>query len=98
MKGIAVAGEYLYVADGPWGLQILRMGAPPPVWSAPALATNGFEANLTVNALGTYRIEWSEDLRTWTPLRTLTNISGTVRVVDPAALNTPKRFYRAVLE
>ncbi|MCS7338135.1 MAG: hypothetical protein NZ739_07860, partial [Verrucomicrobiae bacterium] len=33
--GVAVLGNYVYVADYAWGLQILRVGEPmPPIWSA----------------------------------------------------------------
>jgi hypothetical protein len=33
----------------------------------------------------------------WTSLATVTNLHGTVQFTDPAATNTPSRFYRAVL-
>ncbi|MDW7979695.1 MAG: hypothetical protein RMH97_03925 [Verrucomicrobiales bacterium] len=97
--GVAVLGNYVYVADYAWGLQILRVGEPmPPIWSAATLSTNGFEATLTVSVRGNYRVEWSEDLVWWRSLRTLTNVLGSVRVVDASVLSAPRRFYRAVKE
>ena len=48
---------------------------------------------------GVYRIEWSEDLRHWKPLLTVTNTAeGEERIVDPEASQLPRRFYRAVFE
>ena len=42
-------------------------------------------------------IEVSGDLQTWTWLMTVTNTLGTIRVSDPVANGSSKRFYRARL-
>ena len=62
----------------------------------PRLTAEGFEAWLNAPATGTYRVESSGDLRSWEALVTMTNVSGRVRVLDPAATNATQRFYRAV--
>jgi murein DD-endopeptidase MepM/ murein hydrolase activator NlpD/PKD repeat protein len=72
---------------------------PAPIWEGPLrLTAEGFEAWLNAPAAGTYRVEASGDLRSWETLVTLTNVSGRVRVVDPAALGVPHRFYRVKVE
>jgi len=99
--GVAVSGQYAFVADGLWGLQILRIGdvVPPPAprLDGPlGLTAEGFAAWLNAPVAGTYRVEASGDLRTWETLVTLTNVSGRVRFLDPAATSAAQRFYRAV--
>ena len=39
-------------------------------------------------------IEATSDLRSWTPLMTVTNTLGSLQVCDPAANGSPQRFYR----
>jgi hypothetical protein len=60
------------------------------------LTAEGFAAWLNAPAAGTYRIEVSSDLAAWETLVTLTNVSGRVRFLDPAATSAAQRFYRAV--
>ena len=93
---VAVSGDYAYVADKNWGLQILRIEPVPRLDGPFGLTAEGFEAWLDAPVAGTYRVEASGDLRTWETLVTLTNVSGRVRVVDPAATSAAQRFYRAV--
>jgi len=93
---VAVSGDYAYVADGNWGLQILRIEPVPRLDGPFGLTAEGFAAWLNAPVAGTYRVEASGDLRTWETLVTLTNVSGRVRVVDPAATSAAQRFYRAV--
>ena len=97
-RSVAVSGNYAYVADGDWGLQVLRLTVAPYFDHPLRLTAEGFEAWLNAPAAGTYRVEASGDLRSWETLVTLTNVSGRVRVVDPAALGVPHRFYRVKLE
>ncbi len=94
--GVAVSGPYAYVADGAWGLQIFRIEPVPRLDGPLGLTAEGFEAWLNAPVAGTYRVEASGDLRSWETLVTLTNVSGRVRVVDPAATSAAQRFYRAV--
>jgi hypothetical protein len=96
VSGVAISGNYAYVADGGWGLQILRIEPVPRLDGPFGLTAEGFAAWLNAPVAGTYRVETSGDLRTWETLVTLTNVSGRVRVVDPAATSAAQRFYRAV--
>ncbi|HEV8543847.1 MAG TPA: immunoglobulin domain-containing protein, partial [Verrucomicrobiae bacterium] len=43
-----------------------------------------------------YRIEVSDDLKTWSELSTTVNTDGQLEISDPAAGQKPSRFYRAV--
>jgi len=95
-KGVAVSGNYAYVADRNWGLQILRIEPVPRLDGPFGLTAEGFAAWLNAPVAGTYRIEVSSDLAAWEALVTLTNVSGRVRVVAPAATSAAQRFYRAV--
>jgi hypothetical protein len=45
-----------------------------------------------------YRIEYSTDLQTWTPICTTQVAEGALHFVDPDAQDEAKRFYRAVPE
>lgn len=77
---------------------------PTPV-PAPTITTFGlstlpetiFVATIEGPANRIYRIEVSEDLRTWTPLQTLTNLTGTVQVLDENPSAHQQRFYRALM-
>ncbi|MHC1766737.1 MAG: FG-GAP-like repeat-containing protein [Verrucomicrobiia bacterium] len=44
------------------------------------------------------RVDVSLDLTNWTPLTTVTNLTGQLQWQDPAAPSTATRFYRAVLQ
>ena len=39
----------------------------------------------------------SIDLKQWSPVTTVTNLTGTLEFTDPDAANQLRRFYRAVL-
>jgi hypothetical protein len=43
-----------------------------------------------------FRVEASSDLVNWTPLTTVTNVTGTPVYTDPGAASQRQRFYRAV--
>ena len=96
--GVAVSGNYAYVADAGWGLQIFRVYLRPYFDSQMQLRDDGFEAWLQTRAPGNYRVEVSADLQNWQTLMTLTNVTGRVRIFDPYATNATQRFYRAVVE
>jgi len=93
-----VSGNYAYVADAGWGLQIFRVYLRPYFDSQMQLRDDGFEAWLQTRAPGNYRVEVSADLQNWQTLMTLTNVTGRVRIFDPYATNATQRFYRAVVE
>jgi hypothetical protein len=42
-----------------------------------------------------YRVEGSPDLATWTPLTTVTNLTGRLQWMDTNAPGQDRRFYRA---
>jgi hypothetical protein len=42
-----------------------------------------------------YRVEGSPDLSAWTPLATVTNLTGRLQWTDPDAPSQGARFYRA---
>ena len=96
--GVAVSGNYAYVAEGDCGLEILRIYFRPCFDYPMRLSVDGFEAWLQTCAPGNYRIEVSADLQNWETLITLTNVTGRVRIFDPGATNATQRLYRAVVE
>lgn len=59
-------------------------------------ATDGI-INLTIAGIpgGVYQLERSADLAAWTPVRTLTNVIGTVEYTEVAPPNQGQVFYRA---
>ena len=44
-----------------------------------------------------FEIQASIDLKQWSPVTTVTNLTGTLEFTDPDAANHSQRFYRAVL-
>ena len=44
-----------------------------------------------------FEVQTSTDLDQWSPLTTVTNLTGTLEFRDPNAVNHLRRFYRAVL-
>ena len=59
-------------------------------------ATGAFELQLGGDPGTSYRIEASDDLRTWTSFSVITADSGSIRVTDSLANPVAHRFYRAV--
>ena len=60
-------------------------------------ATSGFQGTLRVSSTNEpFRLEWSEDLRTWTPWLTVSNFQNAITISDPGATNRSRSFYRAV--
>ena len=70
----------------------LQVGTP-----LEGLFEDGFRLTLTGEFGALYTIYGSTNLLDWLPAGTVTNTYGTVQFTDPAALNTPYLFYRAVL-
>ena len=44
-----------------------------------------------------FEVQASTDLDQWSPLTTVTNLTGTLEFTDPNAANQLRRFYRTVL-
>ena len=74
-----------------------RNPIPPNLSSTSGgLSSNGFSLSVTGESGVSYGIEASSDLVTWLPLVTLSaGSNGALSFVDPAATNSPQRFYRA---
>jgi uncharacterized repeat protein (TIGR02543 family) len=74
-----------------------RDPVPPNLRSTSGgLSSNGFGLTLSGETGVPYIFEASSDLTIWSPLVTLiTGSNGALNFVDPAATNSPQRFYRA---
>ena len=71
--------------------------SPRAVLSQPSRRANGdCELSLTSSGGLDYQIEFSADLKEWTPLTTLTKVTGTATFLDTNANQSTRRFYRAV--
>ena len=69
-----------------------------PRLDAPIMATNGqFQFRFRGASGERYAIEGSDNLQSWTRLRTFTNSSPSSILIDPHATNLTSRFYRAIL-
>ncbi len=65
--------------------------------ASPAPGTNGFSFNLQVTSGLNVSIQFSSDLKNWTTLTNFTATNSTLTFRDPAATNSSRRFYRAVV-
>ena len=45
-----------------------------------------------------FEVQASTDLKQWSPVTTVTNLTGRLGFTDPAAANLLQPFYRAVLK
>ena len=45
-----------------------------------------------------FEIQASIDLKQWSPVTTVTNLTGTLEFTDPDTANLMRRFYRVVLK
>ena len=45
-----------------------------------------------------FEVQASIDLKQWSPVATVTNLTGTLEFTDPDASNHLRRFYRAVVK
>ena len=72
------------------------LSAPGAVNSlTPTMQPGGLRLTLNATPLAPYEFEYSNDLITWQPFGTaMTNASGILEVLDAAALNEQRRFYR----
>jgi len=89
-----------FEAYGPAGETILlelNPPLPPPVLRLLAHGGPGrYRLTFEARDAGDYGIEWSVDLKEWTPLLRLSAVVGEIEVVDPGLGETETRFYRAV--
>ena len=45
-----------------------------------------------------FELQASTDLKQWSPVTTVTNLTGALEFTDPDAANLMKRFYRTVVK
>ena len=82
--------------------QFLTVTEPRRSTETPRLSglTRNADGSVQLNLTGAIglaaRVDFSTNLVNWTPLLTVTNRARIEIVVDPAAKNSPHRFYRAV--
>ena len=96
-ESVVLSGEYVYAANWIFGLQIFRIRPASPRIDGPLrLSAEGFQVWLYAPVVGTYRLEFSEDLQFWESLTTLSNVIGRVEFWDRSATGAVQRFYRAV--
>ncbi len=70
---------------------------PQPQLAALGFAgTNGFQFRLDSETGGQYLIQKSTNLTSWTPFVTLTNLTGSVVLSDPAGGTNGRGFFNAV--
>jgi hypothetical protein len=97
---VLLAGDFITVNSALRG-RIARLNGDPITQtilaSSVSVVTGGqFSAALSAEPGRSYRIDYSLDLRTWTPLTTVNSGHGALTFTD----NTPgsaRRYYRAVL-
>jgi hypothetical protein len=98
LTSVAVAGRQFTIAGDGILLQSAGGGDVTnlPILSiaAPTYSTNGFEFSSPGLTASEYSIEASDDLLTWTPIKTVTGADLASRFIDAGALLVPRRFYR----
>lgn len=68
-----------------------------PLLTGPlVLDATGFSIGLTLEVGRPYRVQFSQNLITWTNLKNFTAVDMNTLIRDPAATNVTRRFYRAV--
>ncbi|HXC99333.1 MAG TPA: IPT/TIG domain-containing protein [Verrucomicrobiae bacterium] len=99
----AQAGDYLLMVTNlygsAWTYATLTVTTPPPKSAFAArvsLGGSGALLNLNVAPGNNYQFQASTNLRDWTTLGTFFAMSTNAFCFDPAASNTPCRFYRLV--
>lgn len=81
---------------------VMILVGPPPLPQVPPrisdllyLGNEGFQFTLKGVAGSSYILEHSEDFQTWELLQEVTLDADTVNITDPAAADSPFRYYRA---
>ncbi|MBI4662886.1 MAG: CRTAC1 family protein [Verrucomicrobia bacterium] len=75
--------------------QLLTIIEPPRLQITPPQTGSPLKLTLRGGIGFTYALEASDDLLSWTPVRTNTATAFTLEVEDADAVNFPRRFYRA---
>ena len=96
------AGGYAVVVRNASGFTaspvvLLDLMAAMPLLTGPlVLDATGFSIGLTLEVGRHYRVQFSQNLITWTDLTNFTAERMSTIIRDPAATNATRRFYRAV--
>lgn len=80
-------------------VMLAPVAALAPQFYQATAGTNGFVLKWTALLNRNYTVQYTDDLATpqWTTLTNLTAAVPVITVVDPAGIEAPARFYRAVL-
>ena len=74
----------------------LTVNLPPIITLEYERARSGFVLKVEDEATVTHTIEYSTDLKLWTPLETQAVGSTDLTLIDPQATTSPRRFYRVI--
>jgi hypothetical protein len=74
----------------------LAMGNPILLTDPERLVNGAFNFTILGSPGQVLAVETSTNLTVWTPIGTVTNVTGSVEFTDPAATNLERRYYRAV--
>lgn len=94
---VLLVGDFTLVNSAPRG-RIARLNggiASPP--EEAGFSAGQFYAYLTAEPNRTYRIEYSTNLITWSPLTSVNSGQGFIGFIDPGSVGGGRRYYRAVL-
>jgi hypothetical protein len=98
IRSVEVSNGYLVDDVASSQLAIFGRSATPANLSASFdAAKGGLQISLSGEVGESYRIEVSDDLKTWSELTVLANTNGQLTVSDPDAVKSQSRFYRATL-
>jgi hypothetical protein len=69
---------------------------PPALRALDQNPAGAFQFELGSETGGQYAVQESVDLATWAPFLSVTNVTGTTILADPASVARERRFFRAV--
>jgi hypothetical protein len=87
---LSTTGSVSFVSSNTFKLQLAFTNAQP-------LQANGLVFNLLLSTGLNGQIEVSSNLATWSPLASFTGTNATLTFQDPAATNSSRRYYRAII-
>jgi hypothetical protein len=95
-QGELSTGYDLFGPSGSESVFVGRNAFAPEFNAAPERTEEGISLSFATEVGLRYRIEFSENLTTWTLLTTLSSTGATLSYTDPIAEQASRRFYRAV--
>jgi len=99
-NSLQMAGETMYVADGPWGLTVLKLNLQPPaerieVSVSASTTANELRVAVTSEAARAYTLEATTDFHAWTEIASQQASGPSLEFSVPNA-NGEHRFFRVV--